>query len=64
MPVKLDVGQRIQLKKNHACGGNTFTVLRTGMDFRIQCDTCKSQIWLSRPDLEKRLKQILDGQEG
>ncbi|MBO5667232.1 MAG: DUF951 domain-containing protein [Firmicutes bacterium] len=64
MPVKLEVGQRIQLKKNHACGGNTFTVMRTGMDFRIQCDTCQSQIWLSRPDLEKRLKKILDQQEG
>ena len=52
------------MKKNHACGGNPFTVLRTGMDFRIQCDTCKAQIWLSRPDLEKRLKKILDLQEG
>ncbi|MBO4991840.1 MAG: DUF951 domain-containing protein [Firmicutes bacterium] len=63
MPVKLSVGQKIQLKKNHACGGNTFTVMRAGMDFRLQCDTCKAQIWLSRPDVEKRLKKVLEPQE-
>ena len=51
------------MKKNHACGGNTFTVMRAGMDFRLQCDTCKAQIWLSRPDVEKRLKKVLEPQE-
>ena len=57
MPVKFTVGERIQLKKPHACGGDTFVILRVGMDFRIQCETCNAQIWMNRPDLEKRVKK-------
>ena len=59
MPVKLDVGQRIQLKKNHACGGNTFTVLRTGMDFRLRCCGCGHEVMLPRSKAEKNIKKIL-----
>lgn len=58
MPMKIEVGDRLQLKKSHACGGNSFTVRRSGMDFRIECDTCKSQIWMKRSDLEKRIRKI------
>jgi hypothetical protein len=29
------------------------------MDFRIKCNTCGAQIWLNRPDLEKRVKKIM-----
>ena len=59
MPLKLNVGDVVELRKNHPCGGNSFTILRAGMDFRIQCNTCKTQIWITRPDLEKRVKKIL-----
>ncbi len=58
MPLKINVGDIVQLKKPHPCGGNSFTVMRAGMDFRIKCDKCEAQIWLSRADLEKRIKKI------
>jgi len=57
MPMKLKVGDIVELKKPHPCGGNSFTILRSGMDFRIKCNTCEAQIWLNRPDLEKRIKK-------
>ncbi|WP_324825584.1 DUF951 domain-containing protein [Sinanaerobacter sp. ZZT-01] len=58
MPLKINVGDRLELKKTHPCGGNTFEVMRTGMDFRLKCLTCQAQIWLDRPHLEKRVKKI------
>lgn len=64
MPMKIEIGQRLQLKKPHACGGNSFSVRRVGMDFRIECETCGAQIWMKRPDLEKKIKKILPDSEG
>lgn len=58
MPLKINVGDRLELKKPHPCGGNTFEVMRAGMDFRLKCLTCQSQIWLNRSLLEKRVKKI------
>ncbi|MBR0597876.1 DUF951 domain-containing protein [Sinanaerobacter chloroacetimidivorans] len=58
-PLALKIGDIVELKKKHPCGGNRFTVMRTGMDFRIKCETCGTQIWLGRPDLEKSVKKII-----
>lgn len=58
---KMDVrvGDVIVTKKNHPCGGNRFRVLRVGMDFRIECETCKHQVMLPRVKIEKNIKQII-----
>lgn len=53
------VGDIIQLKKSHPCGNDVFKILRIGMDFRLECEKCKSQIWLSRTDVNRRLKKRL-----
>ncbi|MGL5439151.1 MAG: DUF951 domain-containing protein [Filifactoraceae bacterium] len=58
MPMKLNVGDVVILKKNHPCGGNIFEIKRTGMDFRIRCITCGKEVWLERPELERRIKSI------
>lgn len=59
MPLKIEVGDRVELKKQHPCGGKTFEVKRAGMDFRIRCENCGREVWLSRLDFEKRVKRIL-----
>lgn len=59
MPINLNVGDEVELKKQHPCGGNRFEIMRAGMDFRIKCNTCNTQIWLKRSDLEKRIKKVL-----
>lgn len=63
MPLKISVGDLVELKKPHPCGGNLFTIMRSGMDFRIKCNTCETQIWISRADLEKRVKKIIAKEE-
>lgn len=57
MPVKFEIGDIVELKKNHPCGGNSFEILRMGMDFRIRCFTCDKQLWIERSELERRLKK-------
>lgn len=58
MPMDLRVGDIIETRKNHPCGGNTFEIMRTGIDFRIKCLKCEKQIWIPRKKLEKRIKKV------
>jgi hypothetical protein len=50
---------RIQMKKPHPCGGKIFRVVRVGSEVRIICETCKRDMTMDRPKLEKAIKQIL-----
>ena len=34
------VGDILLMKKKHPCGGEEFTVTRSGMDFKLVCRTC------------------------
>lgn len=58
MPLDLKVGDVVETKKNHPCGSNQFEIQRVGMDFRIRCVKCDKQIWIERPNLEKRIKKV------
>ena len=55
----LRVGDTLEMKKPHPCGGKTFLVLRTGMDFRLRCTTCGREFMAPRVKIEKRVKKIL-----
>lgn len=48
----------VETKKPHPCGSKEFKIVRTGMDFRMECLGCGKEIWISRPKLEKRIKKI------
>lgn len=59
----VQVGDTILTRKQHPCGGNRFSVLRVGMDFRIQCENCGRVIMLPRAKIEKNIKTLLrDGE--
>ena len=53
------VGDTIQTKKQHPCGGNTFAVLRVGMDFRIRCTTCGREVMIPRAKIERNIRRIM-----
>lgn len=59
MPMKLYVGDVIQTRKKHPCGGDQWEIMRVGMDFRIRCTTCDHQVWIPRVKLEKSIKKVL-----
>jgi len=57
--ILLNVGDIVRLRKPHPCGSTDWKVMRTGMDFRIQCLGCQHQAWIPRVKLERNLKEIL-----
>lgn len=59
MPMKLNVGDVVKLKKKHPCGGYDWEILRIGADFRIKCTRCERQVWLPRSEVERRVTKIV-----
>lgn len=59
MPMQLEIGDRVELKKAHPCGSKTFEITRVGMDFRIRCVGCGHEAWIPRAKLEKSIKKVL-----
>ena len=57
------VGDKLQMKKSHPCGGNIFDVLRIGADFRIRCSKCGREVMLERVKVEKNIKKIIRDEE-
>jgi hypothetical protein len=57
------VGDKLQMKKSHPCGGNIFDVLRIGADFRIRCSKCGREVMLERVKVEKNIKKIIREEE-
>lgn len=53
------VGQIIKLKKSHPCGGNSWTIHRVGMDFRIECNECKHSMMVPRKTVEKNFRGFI-----
>lgn len=53
------VGDVVELKKVHPCGGKLWTVLRVGMDFRMKCQGCGHELMLPRSKAEKSIRKIL-----
>ncbi len=56
--LKLDVGDVVELKKEHPCGGKLFKILRVGSEVRIICQNCGHDMTLGREKLEKAIKRI------
>lgn len=56
--IKIAVGDILELKKPHPCGGKSFTVMRIGSDIRIICTSCGRDMTLPRVKLEKAIKKI------
>ena len=58
--MSVNVGDRVEMKKPHPCGGKTFRILRIGMDFKIKCEKCGREVMAPRNKIEKNIKKILN----
>lgn len=54
----LRLNQRVELKKQHPCGGKVWTVLRVGMDIKLRCERCGHELMLPRSKAERSIKKI------
>ena len=61
--IALHVGDRIQMKKPHPCGGNLFCVLRVGSEVRVRCEGCGRDMTIDRIKLEKSIRKNLSAAE-
>lgn len=53
------VGDRVEMKKNHPCGSNTFLVNRVGIDFKLKCEKCGHEILITRAKAEKGIRKVI-----
>ena len=58
MPMDIQVGDILTMKKAHPCGSKEWEVLRIGADFRMKCMGCGHQIMIPRPKAEKGVKKV------
>ena len=54
------LGDIVKMKKGHACGENSWKILRTGIEYKLECLGCGRQIWLKRIDYNKNVRKILN----
>ena len=59
-PIPFCVGDVVQLRKPHPCGGSVWTVVRLGADIGIRCTTCEHRVLIERRMLERRVKRFLE----
>jgi len=54
-PVAFRLGDRLELRRRHPCGGTAWDVDRLGADIGLRCATCGRHVLLERRALERRL---------
>jgi len=59
VPMDIQVGDILQMKKNHPCGSFEWSVLRVGMDFKLRCLGCGREMMIPRSKAEKSIKKII-----
>ena len=55
--MQYSVGDKIITKKKHPCGGDSWTIVRTGADFKIRCDKCGRVVLLTRDAFLRAIKK-------
>lgn len=58
MPMDIQVGDILTMKKSHPCGSNQWLVLRIGADFKLRCTGCGHEVMGPRSKFEKNIKHI------
>ena len=63
---EIRLGDVIRTRKPHPCGGDEWTVIRTGADIKIRCNRCSRVVMMDVETFLKRRKITLQqgpGQE-
>lgn len=54
-----ELGDIVQMKKPHPCGGNRWEIIRVGVDYKIKCLQCGHIVMLPRWEFEKKVKKLI-----
>ena len=56
---ELQLGDVVQLRKPHPCGGYEWRITRLGADIGLECLTCGHRILLTRRETNRRIKTLV-----
>ena len=56
---KLYVGDIVEMRKPHPCGGKVWEIVRVGADVGLTCKTCGRRVLLSRRDFARGVKRFV-----
>ncbi len=59
MPEEILLGDVISTRKPHPCGSVEWTVIRTGADIKIRCNTCGRIVMMDRDTFLRRRKTLI-----
>ena len=59
MTEQISLGDIVRMKKPHPCGGDEWTVIRTGADIKIRCNGCGRVVMLDRERYLRQRKAVL-----
>ncbi len=57
--IRFAVDDRLEMKKQHPCGGSIFLVKRVGSDIRVLCESCGRDMTVPRVKLERGIRRVL-----
>ena len=60
MVENFNLGDIVQMKKQHPCGSKQFEVIRLGADIKIKCTGCGRIVMLPRNKFLKDAKKIVN----
>lgn len=63
-PLVLQVGDVVELRKGHPCGGYTWRIQRVGVDVGMECLTCGRYVMVPRSRFEARVKRFVEQVSG
>jgi hypothetical protein len=58
--LELRLGDVVELRKLHPCGGREWTIIRLGADIGLRCRTCQHRVLIDRVVLERRIKRFVE----
>lgn len=60
---KFELGDIVQMKKQHPCGSYEWEVIRLGADIKIKCVGCGRLVMLPRVKFQKDAKKVVKSVE-
>lgn len=57
------VGQRVIMRKPHACGSSEWLITRTGADVKLKCLGCGRVVMLDRGDFIRAAKKLMEDKD-
>lgn len=54
-----NLGDIVEMKKQHPCGANKFEIIRVGADIKIKCTQCGRIVMIPRSKFQKEAKRIV-----